>query len=140
MKKVLFGGFFDIIHSGHLMSIDDAQKYGDWLIINVSPDKRAREKKGPGRPFMSIKERMFNVSHIKGVDEVVSIDAEDNMTPTEYIKKTILETKPDVLICSVDSDEIGEYCRLNGVKLVRVPEIIGIDGLHSTDIINKINS
>lgn len=134
--RVLIGGFFDLIHSGHILAFNVAQAYGD-LIVNVSPDIRAREKKGDGRPILSAAERKFIVGSIKGVTEVYSVEAKEEMSVTQYTKKMLDEIKPDIFIYAIESSSVENYCKKHGIKFVYLPEIPGIDGLHSTDIIER---
>jgi cytidyltransferase-like protein len=47
---VLATGFFDLLHSEHEKFLQQAQSRGDYLIVAVESDRRARTVKGPDRP------------------------------------------------------------------------------------------
>ena len=136
--KVLIGGMFDILHSGHIQMFHLAKSFGDYLIVSISPDIRAEEKKGKGRPILSEKERKYIIKHIKCVDEVVCVPAESGMAEKEYQKKVIEKVKPDIFIRKSYDNEIDKFCKDRNIRLVVLPEIEGIDKLHSSGIINKI--
>ena len=42
---VLAGGVFDIIHPGHINTLNDAKKLGDVLVVVVATDKTALKMK-----------------------------------------------------------------------------------------------
>ena len=42
---VLAGGFFDILHTGHIKFLEKSKKHGDYLFVLLEDDKKAREVK-----------------------------------------------------------------------------------------------
>jgi glycerol-3-phosphate cytidylyltransferase-like family protein len=109
-----------------------AKSFGDYLIVNIAPDSRAK-KKGENRPILSLEERMFIVNNLRVVDEVVSIEDGD-----DYQIKCLREIKPDVFIVKRHNDQEALFCRENNIKYQIVMEIPSLTTLHTTDIINKI--
>jgi cytidyltransferase-like protein len=61
-------GVFDIIHPGHVYTINLFKKQADVVVILTQSDKFTRMKKGPKRPINSQKQRTMVVDGIKGVD------------------------------------------------------------------------
>ena len=55
-KIVLCHGVFDLIHIGHLKHFISAKKFGEILVVSLTPDKFVG--KGPGRPVFSEKLRL----------------------------------------------------------------------------------
>ena len=47
-KIVLCHGVFDLLHIGHIKHFNEAKKYGDVLVVTLTPD--AYVDKGPKRP------------------------------------------------------------------------------------------
>ena len=82
-NKILISGGFDPIHSGHIKLINDANKYGD-VIVLLNSDEWLRNKKG--KEFLSFDERKIIMQNIKGVINVIKFDDSDK-TCIDGIKK-----------------------------------------------------
>jgi glycerol-3-phosphate cytidylyltransferase len=136
MKKVLFGGAFDLITTGHIFSIQVAKSLGDYLIVNVVPDNRVRAKKGSTRPIKSLGERLVVIQNIKGVDEAISVPYTEGTSQVDYDKETIRSVVPNVVYSM--NDKLEEFCSELGIMFVLAQDIIGIDGTHTTDIVEKV--
>ena len=80
---ILISGGFDPIHSGHIKLINDANKYGD-VIVLLNSDEWLRNKKG--KEFLSFDERKIIMKNIKGVIDVIKFDDSDK-TCIDGIKK-----------------------------------------------------
>lgn len=61
-KLVLATGFFDLLHSEHIIFLQKARAAGDILVVGVESDTRARAVKGEGRPVESQKTRAQHVA------------------------------------------------------------------------------
>src|SRR6266446_2118272 len=46
---VLAHGVFDLVHPGHIRHLEAARRFGDLLVVTITPDPFVN--KGPGRPF-----------------------------------------------------------------------------------------
>jgi phosphoheptose isomerase len=64
-------GCFDILHVGHLRSLEAARALGDVLVVGVNADEAVTELKGPGRPLVPAPERAELVASLRPVDYVV---------------------------------------------------------------------
>ena len=71
---ILVSGGFDPIHSGHIKLINDANKYGD-VVVLLNSDAWLRNKKG--KEFLSFDERKIIMQNIKGVLNVLDFDDSD---------------------------------------------------------------
>ena len=71
---ILVSGGFDPIHSGHIKLINDANKYGD-VVVLLNSDEWLRNKKG--REFLPFSERKIIMQNIKGVIDVLEFDDSD---------------------------------------------------------------
>jgi D-beta-D-heptose 7-phosphate kinase/D-beta-D-heptose 1-phosphate adenosyltransferase len=132
-KKIIFtNGCFDILHVGHVRYLNDAKKYGDFLIVGINSDSSVRRIKGENRPIIDEKARAEVVAGLDSVDMVI-IFSED--TPYELIKTL----EPDVLIKGGDwkEEEIvgADIVKRSGGKVLTVPYI---SGYSTTSIIEKI--
>jgi rfaE bifunctional protein kinase chain/domain/rfaE bifunctional protein nucleotidyltransferase chain/domain len=90
-KKIVHcHGVFDLLHIGHLKHFESAKKYGDILIISVTPDKFVQ--KGFNRPYFSSEQRMQILASIEVIDFVVlnkstnAVDIIRKIKPDYYCK------------------------------------------------------
>jgi len=88
-------GCYDILHSGHLHTLNFASDKADKLVVAVNSDESVKRLKGPERPIKNLSERMGLLASLEMVDFVVSFDED---TPLETIKKCT----PDALIKGAD--------------------------------------
>lgn len=63
-------GVFDLFHAGHLRLLHAARQECDFLIVGVTTDELAEQRKG-SRPVVALLERMAIVQHVRHVDHVV---------------------------------------------------------------------
>ena len=117
-KIVLAGGVFDIIHPGHIHTLNAAKALGDVLVVAIATDKTAQKmKKRP--PLHSQKLRRELVSCLSMVDSAIIGHEED-------IFETVKEIKPDIIVLGYDQIHqekfIDDGCkRINlDVKIVRL--------------------
>ncbi len=89
-KIVLCHGVFDLLHLGHLKHFNSAKKFGDKLVVSITPDKYVN--KGPGRPLFNQNLRAEFLSNISAVDFVIindkstSVDLIKDLKPNIYCK------------------------------------------------------
>lgn len=91
-RKVLTGGVFDILHSGHIKFLEKCKSFGEKLIVVIANDKTAKERKR--KPINSAKKRAEIIKKLKMVDEVI-IGGEDWI-------ETVKKVKPDIIIVGYD--------------------------------------
>ncbi len=127
MKKIWINGTFDVLHIGHIRLMLHGASLGT-LRVGIDTDERVRSKKGVGRPFNTLVDRMEFVSAIRGVDSVVSFGTDDELV--ERIK----EWGPDVLVIGNDY----EYHQIIGVEYVPKIEFFNkIPGFSTTNILKN---
>src|SRR6187399_162667 len=61
-------GVFDPMHVGHIRHFKDARRFGDVLIVTVTPDRFVN--KGPHRPVFSEDLRAESIAALSSVDHV----------------------------------------------------------------------
>ncbi len=94
LKIVLTQGVYDLIHNGHARYLEMAKSYGDILIVGVDSDELTRQRKGPNRPIVPLRERIEMLIHLRHVD-IVALRNEQ-----QDIGDLIRLVQPDVLITS----------------------------------------
>ena len=133
MKVAFTNGCFDILHLGHLEILTKSKEFGDRLIVAVNSDESVRKLKGKERPINDFQTRSNMLASFSFVDYVVEFSDD---TP----KKLIQIIKPDFLIKGGDykkKDIVGnDIVSSYGGETIIIPLI---DGLSSTNTINKIN-
>jgi rfaE bifunctional protein nucleotidyltransferase chain/domain len=64
-------GCFDLLHVGHVRSLQAARSLGDILVVGVNSDDSVRSLKGPSRPIVPEQERTEVLAALACVDYVV---------------------------------------------------------------------
>jgi len=89
-KKVAHtSGSYDIIHAGHISTLEQAKSHGDVLIVSINNDESVRRFKGKNRPILNEDERAALLSALACVDYVT-------IFPEDTVLKTLEALKPDV--------------------------------------------
>jgi D-beta-D-heptose 7-phosphate kinase / D-beta-D-heptose 1-phosphate adenosyltransferase len=71
---VATGGCFDLLHAGHVASLQAARSLGDCLVVCLNSDASVRRLKGPDRPLQSENDRARVLLALDCVDAVVVFD------------------------------------------------------------------
>ena len=117
-KIVLAGGVFDIIHPGHIHTLNAAKALGGVLVVAIATDKTA-EKMKKRSPLHNQELRRELVSYLSMVDEAI-VGHEDD------IFQTVKEVKPNIIVLGYDQVHqekfISDGCkRINlNVEIVRL--------------------
>lgn len=88
-KIVTTNGSFDILHIGHILTLEKAKRIGDVLVVLLNSDQSIKKLKGNNRPIVPEKERARILSFLKPVDYVIIFN-EDK--PLNYLA----QIKPDI--------------------------------------------
>ena len=134
-RKVVFtNGCFDLLHPGHIHSLEAARELGDVLIVGLNSDESVRVLKGEGRPVLPEQERAEILAALECVDAVVIFN---EPAPREIIAALL----PDILVKGGDwpGDKIvgREEVEAAGGRVQRV-EVL--PGYSTTEILKKIRA
>lgn len=132
-KTIAFtNGCFDILHAGHITSLNEAAQQADVLVVALNTDQSVKKLKGEARPLNNEASRALLIASLVVVDAVI-LFGED--TP----KELIIDLMPDVLVKGGDykiEDIAGAKEVIdNGGKVVINPIV---QGYSTTELINKI--
>src|SRR6266700_7938225 len=132
-RRVVFtNGCFDLLHPGHIRSLEQARSLGDVLVVGLNSDASVRQLKGEGRPLISERERAEILAALESVDAVLIFD---DLTPREVITRLL----PDILVKGGDwlGDQIvgREEVEAAGGRVVSIPVV---PGYSTTAILRKI--
>ena len=89
IKVGLTGGTFDIVHIGHVRTLEEAKKYVDVLAVVVARDSTVKMFKNR-EPLNTEDIRLEIVSNLKPVDVAILGSEEDFMIPVKKIKPDII--------------------------------------------------
>jgi len=134
---VIVGGFFDILHHGHIKFLEKSKELGDYLFVLLEEDSKAKNEKGADRPINSQKNRAKVLSSIQSIDYTVMLK---NMTNNEAYDKLIIEMRPNVIATTYGDPYVTHKERQ--AKLVQgkvVYAIKNIDDYSTTKYVKLIN-
>jgi cytidyltransferase-like protein len=107
IKVVLTGGVFDVLHIGHIVTLSEAKKHGDVLIVAIARNEHIRKK---GRePVHDLEYRKIMVECLKPVDLAI-----EGFEKPEQMLELV---KPDVIVYGYDQKD---SVRPKGVEIVRL--------------------
>jgi len=126
---VVVGGFFDILHLGHIKFLEKSKRYGDYLFVLLEEDSKATKEKGEDRPINSQKDRAEILSSFQSVNYVIMLK---NMTNNKRYDKLMVEMQPSVIATTSDDPYVGHKKRQ--AKLIQAKVIYAIKRInnHST--------
>ena len=123
-ERVVFtNGCFDLLHLGHVRSLEQARSYGDRLLVAVNSDASVRRLKGRGRPLIPARQRAEVLAALACVDWVL-------VFPEDTPLATIRALRPDVLAkggdWSLDTIVGRREVEGWGGRVVRLREVPGV--------------
>ena len=121
-KRVFTVGVYDLLHIGHIELLRKAKSYGTYLIVAVQDSDIVLKYKPTCKLVYSTEERMYMVSSIMYVDEV--------LTYTD-VDKIIEKVDFDVFAVGPDQTHSGfknaiKWCENHGKEVVVIPRTEGI--------------
>jgi rfaE bifunctional protein nucleotidyltransferase chain/domain len=117
-ERVVFtNGCFDLLHVGHVRSLEQARALGDRLVVAVNRDASVRAQKGPGRPIVPARQRAEIVAALACVDWVVLFGE-----PTPL--RTIRALRPDLLAKGGDWPPDAIVVRVREIPGVRTTALV----------------
>jgi rfaE bifunctional protein nucleotidyltransferase chain/domain len=127
-------GCFDLLHPGHVRSLQAAKRLGDVLVVGLNSDDSVRQLKGPGRPVLSELERAEVMSALECVDYVL-------IFPELRPDAALLRLKPDVHCKG------AEYAPPHGKPILEMTTVASYggrieflpysDGISTTELIRR---
>ncbi len=122
-RVVFTNGCFDILHVGHVRSLEEARRLGDHLVVAINSDASVRRLKGPERPIVSAKQRGEVVAALACVDWVVIFGSPTPLSVIRCLRPDVLAKGGDWSLDEiVGRDDVESW----GGEVVRLREIPGI--------------
>jgi D-glycero-beta-D-manno-heptose 1-phosphate adenylyltransferase len=132
-RRVVFtNGCFDLLHPGHIRSLEAARALGDVLIVGINSDESVKALKGPTRPVIPEQERAEILASLECVDAVL-------IFPEPTPQKLIASLLPDILVKGGDwaSQQIVGRDEVEAAG-GRVEQVDVVQGYSTTEILKKI--
>ena len=131
-KIVFTNGCFDLLHIGHVRSLQAARAHGDLLVVGLNSDSSVQNIKGIERPIVSEQQRAEVLAALSCVDHVVIFSEPEPLA-------LITAIQPDILVKSQDWDPdaiVGrDVVEARGGSVVSPPVVSGIS---TTMLIERI--
>jgi rfaE bifunctional protein nucleotidyltransferase chain/domain len=105
-KRIAYtNGCFDIIHAGHVRTLEAARRHGDVLVVGLNSDASAQELKGPGRPVFGERDRAEMVGALECVDLVVVFEEVSSLPLIEELRPEVWVKGGDYVLETVNQEE-----------------------------------
>ena len=119
---VATGGCFDLLHAGHVRTLEAARALGDCLVVCLNSDASVRRLKGPERPLIRAEDRAELLVALACVDAVVVFDEDGPETVLERLRPDIWVKGGDY---SVDSLPEARVLERWGGRTITLPYHLG---------------
>ncbi|MEU8390214.1 PfkB family carbohydrate kinase [Micromonospora sp. NPDC048842] len=132
---VATGGCFDLLHAGHVATLEAARQLGDCLIVCLNSDASVAGLKGPDRPVQSEADRARLLAALSCVDAVLIFDEPTPETALSWVRPDVWVKGGDYATGGGDASATlpeAEVLRRWGGNTVVVPYL---DGRSTTDLI-----
>ena len=131
-RTVFTNGCYDLLHPGHVSSLEQGAHLGDCLVVAINSDESARRLKGKGRPVLSQENRAAMVAALGCVDYVTVFEEPDPCALLELLRPDVLFKGGDYPLEAVVGREIVESY---GGRVLVMPVIVDAS---STGLIRQI--
>jgi D-beta-D-heptose 7-phosphate kinase/D-beta-D-heptose 1-phosphate adenosyltransferase len=123
-ERVVFtNGCFDLLHVGHVRSLEQARAQGDRLVVALNTDASVRRNKGPGRPIVPARQRAEVLGALACVDFVVLFAEATPLATIKALRPDVLAKGGDwALDAIVGRAEVESW----GGRVVRLREVPGV--------------
>jgi FAD synthetase len=119
IKVVFIGGGFEVIHYGHVYTINKAKSLGDILVVSVARDSRIRQRK-KREPLVSERDRVELLSSLRQVDAAV-LGVEGDI----YV--TLQKVGPDIVALGYDQHHLEDEIRREAAKRGLRVDVVRLD-------------
>lgn len=119
---VATGGCFDLLHAGHIRTLEAARRLGDCLVVCLNSDRSVRRLKGSDRPLVPESERAAVLAALACVDAVVSFDEETPVCVLERLRPAVWAKGGDYADSELpEADAVARW----GGRVVLLPFVEG---------------
>jgi rfaE bifunctional protein nucleotidyltransferase chain/domain len=132
-ERVVFtNGCFDLLHVGHVRSLEQARSLGDRLVVALNTDASVRRLKGPDRPVVPVRQRAEVLAAFACVDWVVPFREDTPLATIRALRPDVLAKGGDWTLDTIVGREDVESW---GGRVVRLREV---QGVRTTAIVERL--
>lgn len=132
-EQIVFtNGCFDLLHLGHIRSLEQARSHGDRLIVAVNGDASVRRLKGSDRPIVPARQRAEIVASLECVDWVILFRETSPLALIRALRPNVLAKGADWSLEQIEGREEVEGWGGRVVRTRTVP------GLRTTGLIQRL--
>lgn len=129
-------GCFDLLHVGHVRTLESARREGDVLVVGINGDESARRLKGPGRPVIGERGRAELVAALECVDAVVVFPELTSMGVLEALRPEVWVKGGDYGLESVNQEE-RRYVESYGGRVALGERVSGVS---TSEIVARVKA
>lgn len=118
---VLTNGCFDLLHVGHVRSLEQARRLGDRLIVAVNGDASLRRLKGGSRPLVPARQRAELIGALACVDWVLLFRGDSPLPTIRALRPDVLAKGGDWALDRIVGRDLVEGWGGRVVRLRRIP-------------------
>ncbi len=112
------GGCFDLLHPGHIATLESARRLGDCLVVCLNSDASVRRLKGDSRPLQPAPDRARVLRALRCVDAVVVFDEDTPSAVLRALRPNVWVKGGDYTAATLpEADVLAEW----GGQVVAVP-------------------
>jgi len=133
---VYTNGVFDLLHAGHVRTLESARKLGDVLVVGVNSDHSTRQIKGVGRPVIPQRDRATMLAALTAIDLVVIFGEATSTAVLRALQPDVWAKGGDYSSATVNQEEKA-YVESYGGRVVLTGHVCG---LSTTEIVRRIRA
>ncbi len=136
-KRIAYAnGCFDLLHVGHVRTLEAARRHGDVLVVGLNSDASARKLKGEGRPLYAERERAEMVAALASVDLVVIFPELSSLELIKALKPDVWVKGGDYVLETVNQEERA-FVESYGGEVALTDRV---EGTSTSDLIARLKS
>ncbi len=131
-ERVVFAsGCFDLLHVGHVRSLEQAASFGDRLVVGVNSDASVRKLKGSGRPILPARQRAEMLAALHCVDRVLVFGGDTPRATLAALRPDVYAKGGDWPLAVLRQKDVPDGLELEIRRLRQIP------GVRTTEIVKR---
>ncbi|MAH07000.1 hypothetical protein CMI38_01985 [Candidatus Pacearchaeota archaeon] len=136
-KRIVWtNGCFDLLHPGHIYSLNEAKKKGDILIVGLDSDSSIKTLKGPTRPLIPEQQRISSLEALESVNHIILFNFGEAKQIINHIRPHVYAKSGNYMLETINQSERKIVESYHG----EIHLIPGLPGFSTTEIIKRIKT